>query len=181
MLEEGIHADLSMVKAWKGDKGRNLGYRKTSRNFNPMIATCGKVTVAEVEQLVEVGHRPRPFHPRESTSTASVQGASYEKRIEFRTLAGATAGRTRRSANDGEARGAGLRDGYYVNLGIGIPTLVANYSGGRQRHAAVGKWPARHRPVSDAKGVDPDLINAGKHTVTTIPARASSQLRLVSP
>src|SRR3989338_9135775 len=50
VLEEGIHADLSMVKAWKGDKAGNLVYRKTSRNFNPMIATCGKVTVAEDEQ-----------------------------------------------------------------------------------------------------------------------------------
>src|SRR6185369_10578532 len=55
VLEEGIRAELSMVKAWKGDKSGNLVYRKTSRNFNPMIATCGKVTVAEVEELVEVG------------------------------------------------------------------------------------------------------------------------------
>ncbi|HZT55947.1 MAG TPA: CoA transferase subunit A, partial [Burkholderiaceae bacterium] len=51
VLEEGIKADLAMVKAWKGDKSGNLVYRKTSRNFNPMIATCGKVTVAEVEEL----------------------------------------------------------------------------------------------------------------------------------
>src|SRR4051794_36517483 len=55
VLEEAIRADLSIVKAWKGDKSGNLVYRKTARNFNPMIATCGKVTVAEVEQLVEVG------------------------------------------------------------------------------------------------------------------------------
>src|SRR4026207_878210 len=55
VLERAIHADLSIVKAWKGDASGNLVYRKTARNFNPMIATCGKVTVAEVEQLVEVG------------------------------------------------------------------------------------------------------------------------------
>src|SRR5258706_667993 len=55
VLEEGIRADLSIVKAWKGDKSGNLVYRMTARNFNPMIATCGKVTVAEVEQLVEAG------------------------------------------------------------------------------------------------------------------------------
>src|SRR6202008_4328603 len=55
VLEEAIRADVAIVKAWKGDKLGNLVYRKTSRNFNPMIATCGKVTVAEVEELVEVG------------------------------------------------------------------------------------------------------------------------------
>src|SRR6266849_4110430 len=51
VLEPGITAELSIVKAWKGDKSGNLIYRKTSRNFNPMIATCGKVCVAEVEEL----------------------------------------------------------------------------------------------------------------------------------
>src|SRR6476659_3878868 len=55
VMERGIVADLSIVKAWKGDAAGNLVYRKTARNFNPMIATCGKVTVAEVEQLVEIG------------------------------------------------------------------------------------------------------------------------------
>ncbi|MGH3970930.1 MAG: CoA transferase subunit A, partial [Mycobacterium sp.] len=55
VLEEGIRADVALVKAWKGDKAGNLVYRKTARNFNPMIASCGAVTVAEVEELVEVG------------------------------------------------------------------------------------------------------------------------------
>jgi 3-oxoacid CoA-transferase len=55
VLEPGIKADVSLVKAWKGDKSGNLVFRKTARNFNPMIATCGKVCIAEVEQLVEVG------------------------------------------------------------------------------------------------------------------------------
>src|ERR1700709_2752240 len=55
VLEEGIQADVAIVKAWKGDRAGNLIYRKTARNFNPMIATCGTVTIAEVEELVEVG------------------------------------------------------------------------------------------------------------------------------
>ena len=55
VLERGIVADLSLVKAWKADRAGNLIYRKTARNFNPMIATCGKVTVAEVEEIVEMG------------------------------------------------------------------------------------------------------------------------------
>jgi 3-oxoacid CoA-transferase subunit A len=55
VLERGIRADLSLVKAWKADKSGNLIYRKTARNFNPMIAACGNVTVAEVEEIVETG------------------------------------------------------------------------------------------------------------------------------
>ena len=54
-METGLVADVSIVKAWKGDKEGNLIYRKTARNFNPMMATAGKITVAEVEELVEVG------------------------------------------------------------------------------------------------------------------------------
>ena len=55
VLEQAIHADVSIVKAWKGDKSGNLVFRKTARNFNPMIATCGKTCVAEVEELVDIG------------------------------------------------------------------------------------------------------------------------------
>src|SRR6202795_351432 len=91
VLEEAIRADLSIVKAWKGDKSGNLVYRKTARNFNPMIATCGKVTVAEVEQLVEVGELdPDHIHTPGIYVDRIIQGTRYEKRIEFRTLAGAT-------------------------------------------------------------------------------------------
>ncbi|ULH16209.1 CoA transferase subunit A [Deinococcus sp. KNUC1210] len=55
LMERAIRADVSLVKAWKGDAAGNLVYRKTARNFNPLVATCGRVTVAEVEELVEVG------------------------------------------------------------------------------------------------------------------------------
>src|SRR5438445_11844293 len=90
VLEEGIRADLAIVKAWKGDKSGNLVYRKTSRNFNPMIATCGKVTVAEAEELVEVGELdPDQIHTPGIFVSRIIQGAKYEKRIEFRTVQGA--------------------------------------------------------------------------------------------
>src|ERR1700741_1994181 len=92
VLESGIRAEVSFVKAWKGDKSGNLIYRKTSRNFNPMIATCGKICVAEVEQLVEIReldsdqiHTPGIFVNR------IIQGTKYEKRIEFRTVQGSDA------------------------------------------------------------------------------------------
>ena len=87
ILERGLRADLSIVKAWKGDAEGNLVYRMTARNFNPMMATAGKVTVAEVEEIVPVGaldpdciHTPGIFVQR------IVQGAHYEKRIEKRTV-----------------------------------------------------------------------------------------------
>ena len=87
ILERGLVADLSIVKAWKGDAQGNLVFRKTARNFNPMMATAGKVTVAEVEELVPVGkldadgiHTPGIFVQR------IVVGHDYEKRIEKRTI-----------------------------------------------------------------------------------------------
>jgi 3-oxoacid CoA-transferase subunit A len=83
VMERGLTADLAIVKAWKGDAEGNLLYRKTARNFNPMMATAGKATVAEVEELVAVGsldkdaiHTPGVFVDR------LFQGARFEKRIE---------------------------------------------------------------------------------------------------
>ena len=94
VLETGINADLSIVKAWKGDKSGNLVFRKTARNFNPMIATCGKVCVAEVEHLVEVGElAPDDIHTPGIYVDRIIQGVNYEKRIEFRTVQGAAASR----------------------------------------------------------------------------------------
>jgi len=86
VMERGIVADLSIVKAWKGDPEGNLVYRKTARNFNPIMATAGKVTIAEVEHLVAAGeldgdniHTPGIYVDR------IIQGVNYEKRIERRT------------------------------------------------------------------------------------------------
>ncbi len=87
ILESGLVADLSIVKAWKGDAQGNLVFRKTARNFNPMMATAGKVTVAEVEELVPVGSLdPDTIHTPGIFVQRIVEGANYEKRIEKRTV-----------------------------------------------------------------------------------------------
>jgi 3-oxoacid CoA-transferase subunit A len=86
VLERALIADLSIVKAWKGDEAGNLIYRKTARNFNPMMATAGKVTVAEVEELVPVGTLdPDCVHTPGIYVQRIIQGSNYEKRIENRT------------------------------------------------------------------------------------------------
>ena len=86
VLETGLKADLSIVKAWKGDREGNLIFRKTARNFNPMIATAGKVCVAEVEELVEIGDLdPDCIHTPGIYVDRIVKGV-FEKRIEQRTV-----------------------------------------------------------------------------------------------
>ena len=87
VLEHALKADFAFVKAWKGDKWGNLVYRKTARNFNPMMATAAKVTIAEVEELVEVGELdPDMVHTPSVFVKRIFQGELFEKRIEKRTV-----------------------------------------------------------------------------------------------
>jgi 3-oxoacid CoA-transferase subunit A len=87
VLERALVADLSIIKAWRGDEAGNLVYRKTARNFNPMMATAGKITVAEVEELVPVGALdPDCVHTPGIYVQRIILGSNYEKRIENRTV-----------------------------------------------------------------------------------------------
>ena len=87
LLEEGITGDFALVKAWKADTFGNLVYRKTSRNFNPLVAMAGKITIAEVEEIVEPGELdPDQIHTPGIYVQRLLLGSNYEKRIERVTV-----------------------------------------------------------------------------------------------
>lgn len=87
VLESGLTADFAIVKAWKGDTAGNLIFKGTARNFNPMMATAGKITIAEVEELVPAGELdPNFIHTPGIFVQRIFQGEQYEKRIEQRTV-----------------------------------------------------------------------------------------------
>jgi 3-oxoacid CoA-transferase subunit A len=87
LMEKGLVADYAFVKAWKGDTMGNLIYKGTARNFNPMMATAGKITIAEVEELVPAGELdPNYIHTQGVFVQHIFQGKGYEKRIEQRTV-----------------------------------------------------------------------------------------------
>ena len=139
VLEYPIHADFALIKAHRGDRLGNLVYRKTARNFGPVMATAAATAIAQVAEIVEVG-AARPgdrSSPRASTCNASSRSADARRR---RRKANGGRHMTRTAAvrgpllceaaephRDGAPRRADIPEGAYVNLGIGLPTMVADH------------------------------------------------------
>lgn len=179
VLEEAIRGDYSFVKAYKADKFGNLMFRMSARNFNAPMCKAAKISIVEVEEIVETGQLdPDHIHIPGIYVKRLFKGQNYKKRIENSTtkqnmMSGNSADKKpSQILREVIARRAALelRDGMHVNLGIGIPVLTANFIPENVNVSFQSENGLLNMgPYPDESEVDPDLINAAKETVSILP------------
>ncbi|KAL7632649.1 UNVERIFIED_CONTAM: hypothetical protein RMT77_017028 [Armadillidium vulgare] len=177
IMEEAITGDFALIKAYKADKSGNIIFRKTARNFNLPMCKAAKKTIVEVEEIVETGEIPEDFvHVPSIFVHRIIKGKKFEKRIERLTLrkeekSSAASSNPAVALRERIIRRAALefKDGMKANLGIGMPMLASNYIQDINVQLQSENGVLGLGPFPNPGEQDPDLINAGKQTVTVVP------------
>lgn len=179
VLEEAIQGDFAFVKAYKADTSGNLIFRKSARNFNAPMCKAAKVSIVEVEEIVETGQLdPDQIHIPGVYVDRLIKGKSYVKRVENKTTKQNMMPQDPANKKPAQlireriAKRAAmeLKNGMHVNLGIGIPVLTANFLPSDVNVSFQSEnGLSMMGPYPDESEVDPDLINAAKETVSILP------------